>query len=280
MIEDFLRAWRHVFKYVLGLIVAIELGALWLGPNFFRNLKPNIAQLVYGNPNTLIVLTGLALVAVTGSIVADMLFVVPFYGLAAVSRFFLKRKRDWLSKKGDRTMLSWWDLALCHPGRALQLAAESDEAYLIRHLRLASLANIAKDHTEKALELSGQDIGFFHEAMATLAISKNHELLWWANYSFQFTQERRELDACQVESTNARSIVAAAILALVTVVRVRTLLLPAAVPLVALFAASAAVAAFRAWLDAKQRMVYYMLGLILMGYLWGEQGDIEDREAV
>ena len=280
MVEDFLRAWRHVFKYVLGLIVATELGVMWIGPGFFRGLRLSIAHLVYGNPNTLIVLTGFAVIAVTGSIVADMLFVVPFYALTAVSRAISNRQWSWLRNKSNHARLSWWDLASYHPGRALQLAAESDKAYLVRHLRIGSLANIAKEQPEKALELSEKNIAFFKKAMDTLAISKNCELLWWVNYSYQFTQERRELDACQIESANARAVVTAAVLALVAVVRVRTLLLPTAVPLVATFAASAAVAAFRAWLDAKQRMVYYMVGLVSMSYLWGDSGGIEDREAV
>jgi hypothetical protein len=278
MIEDFLRAWRHVFKYVLGLIVAIELGALWIGPEFFRSLKPALTHLIYNEPNTLIVLTGLAITSVTGAIIAEMLFVVPFYLLEVASSVFIKR--GWLGKKSKYPKLLWWELAFCPPGRAVQLAVESDKDYLIMALRVASLSNIAKDHTDKALELSSQDVRFFSEAVETFTASKNYDLLWWIHYALQFTQERRELDACQVEAANARSVVVAGVLALATVIRVRTLLLPEAVPLVAAFAVSSTIAASKAWLEAKQRMIYYMVGLILFAYSWSEQGDVEDREAI
>lgn len=270
MNTDWLRAWRYLHKYALGVALALGLYAVLRGPAFVADLDRMYPLFVKPDTNTILVLATLFLGVIVCAAFLDLLYYA--LGLAASMLWSLFS----LAAKHRAETATNWVAALVMPLPDLfHRTVKHNEALVREFIYLLSLGGMLQ---EREAKLTTQDDDYFARAL-TLLQSKSSEEVWYLTYALQVTQDRREIDALQTEQVLALGYGAIGTLMILWTLQTRSTM-PGQVAL-ALFSAGTIVclAAAKYAVESKRKRVLHSIALFIQQFAWGDFTDVQDREA-
>ena len=270
MNTDWLRAWRYLHKYALGMVLALGVYAVLRGSAFMPDLDRVYPLFVKADTNTILMLATLFLGVIVCAAFLDLLHHA--LGLAASTLWSLFAL---VAKKRAETATNWV-AALMMPFPVLfHRTVKHNEALVHEFIYLISLGGMLHEGEAK---LTKQDDAYFARALALLQ-SKSSEEVWYITYALQVTQDRREIDALQTEQVLALGY--GSIGTLMILWTLQTMSTTPELVALALFAAGTIVclAAAKYAVESKRKQVLHSIALFVQQFAWGEFAEVQDREA-
>ena len=190
MNTDWLRAWRYLHKYALGVVLALGIYADLRGSAFVTDLDRVSPLFLKADTNTILVLATIFLAVVACATLLDLLHHV--LGLAASTLWGLFAL---ISKRRADNATNWLAALLMPFPSLIHRTVKHNEALVREFIQLLSLGGMLH---EREAKLTKQDTEYFARTLALLQ-SKSSEEVWYLIYALQVTQDRREIDALQAE---------------------------------------------------------------------------------
>lgn len=270
MNTDWLRAWRYLHKYALGVILALGVYAVLRGSAFLTDLDRVYPLFVRTDTNTILMLATLFLGVIVFATFLDLLHHA--LGLAASTVWSLFA----LAAKGRAETTTNWVAALLMPLPDLfHRTVKCNEALIREFIYLLSLGGMLH---EREAKLTKQDEAYFARALALLQ-SKSSGEVWYLTYALQVTQDRREIDALQTEQVLGLGYgTIGTLMILWTLQTLSTTPQPVSLALIAV-GTIVCLASAKYTVESKRRRVLHSVALFIQQFAWGEFTDVQDREA-
>jgi hypothetical protein len=266
-----LRFWRYIHRYLLGLVVLIELIWILYGKPLPYWKPDQVATSLkgLGAGEGILLVTALLLAGIIGGTFCELLI-----GFMEVLRSVLAnlRRKPWI--QGKPKLLALLPRRLVLPVEDLSVAVLLESLdFFLEHLSLYHAGSsgpenigMVKEHEEEHLD----------RVRKILVQPLNPALRTGTTYAFQVTQERREIDNQRLEEEIVASALFASVLALILAFK---FVEPSA------FLALLVIGFLCVWggivriARLRFRLASYMATLIMMTYALTEAADVVDRDA-
>lgn len=266
-----LKAWRYLHRYLLGLVVLVEI--IWIlygGP--LPSWKPSevtAALSGLGAGEGILLFAVLLLAGIIGGTFCELLV-----GFVDIVRNVMAaiRKRLWTNHASIIRLIAPANLVLPVEELSIQLL-QSNLEFFLEHLSLFHTGNSGPEDIEKVKEHEKEHLA----RVRALLLNPPDPRVWiWVIYSQQLTQERRELDNLRIEEEIVIFALMAGILALVLIslfVQQSTFVALLILGVLCLLGGITRISRLRF------RSAAYFAGLVLMSYALTEGADVTDLDA-
>ena len=272
MNAEWVRAWRYLHKYAIGLILIIQGYAIIIGISAWADFLKAGTYLLRNDINTVIAVAAILLAAIIGAALLDLFVALAGILFATFGKFVLPTS----SLGHSSRRLRWFGPLFLTTHRLFFATIQMRKDVILDFLYTTSLGNVLKD---KHVELTKRDKVYFDRVISLFQNAEESELTWQLAYAAQLTQDRREVDALQTEFILAVGYALSGMLALVLLAQncsYLTTRMNWGILLADVMVISAAIGYA---LRSRRKKIAHMLSLLVQYFSWGDTIAVEDREA-